>query len=178
MPGAAGGFAQAGHSGGESAAASAGIDLIRIRKNSSTEGPGSVSIFFEQPASTLFPFHPIFFLPQKANLFPDTMTRYGFIGTGSMGSMLVRKFISTGTVAPAGIAASSRTGISARALADKTGITAAPSNNAVAAGADVLFICVKPADVQSVLQEVRGVLRPEALLVSIAGSVALASLKE
>ena len=31
------------------------------------------------------------------------MTRYGFIGTGSMGSMLVRKFTGTGMIAPADI---------------------------------------------------------------------------
>jgi competence protein ComER len=102
------------------------------------------------------------------------MSRYGFIGTGSMGSMLVRKFISTGTVAAADIAASSRTGISARALAEKTGITAAPSNTAAIAGADVIFLCVKPAEVKGVLLEIRGVLEPGTLLVSIAGSVDLA----
>ena len=106
------------------------------------------------------------------------MTRYGFIGTGSMGSMLVRKFVSTGVIAPAESIASSKTGISARALADQTGITAALSNTAVAAGAGVLFICVKPADVQGVLEEVRGVLAPEALIVSIAGSVPFAQLEE
>jgi pyrroline-5-carboxylate reductase len=104
------------------------------------------------------------------------MTRYGFIGTGSMGSMLVRKFTGSGIIAPADIAASSKTGISSRALAEKTGITAAPSNTAVAADADVLFICVKPAEVRSVLEETQGVLGQEALIVSIAGSVSLANL--
>jgi pyrroline-5-carboxylate reductase len=89
--------------------------------------------------------------------------------------MLVRKFISTGVAAPAEITASSRTGISARALAGKTGITAAPSNTA-ASGADILFICVKPADVRAVLEEAKGVLKKDALLVSIAGSVTLDNL--
>jgi pyrroline-5-carboxylate reductase len=106
------------------------------------------------------------------------MTRYGFIGTGSMGSMLVRKFTGNRLIVPADIAASSKTGISARALADMTGITAAPSNTAVAAGAGVLFICVKPAIVRSVLEEIRPVLGKEILIVSIAGGVTLADLKE
>ena len=106
------------------------------------------------------------------------MTRYGFIGTGSMGSMLVRKFTGTKTIVPADIAASSRTGVSSRALAGKTGITAAPSNTAVAQDADVLFICVKPAEVQGVLQEVRPVLAPGTLVVSIAGGVTLADLED
>jgi competence protein ComER len=106
------------------------------------------------------------------------MTRYGFIGTGSMGSMLVRKFTGNGIIVPADIAASSKTGISARTLADRTGITAAPSNTAVAADAGVLFICVKPAIVRDVLEEIRPVLGKEILIVSIAGGVTLADLQE
>ena len=107
----------------------------------------------------------------------DTMTRYGFIGTGSMGSMLVRKFTGTGILAPADIAASSKSGISSRALAEKTGITAAPSNPAAAQGAGVLFLCVKPDEVRGVLEEVRPVLLPGTLIVSIAGGVTLADLE-
>ena len=106
------------------------------------------------------------------------MTRYGFIGTGSMGSMLVRKFISTGMIAPSDITASSKTGLSARALKEKTGISAGSSNIAVAANANVLFICVKPAVVRSVLEEVRSVLKKNVLIVSIAGSVTLADLRD
>lgn len=121
---------------------------------------------------------PIFFLPSLTKLQDENMTRYGFIGTGSMGSMLVRKFIGTGMIARGDIVAASKTGISARALADRTGIAAASSNTAVAAGADLLFICVKPAVVRSVLEEIRGVLRPGTLVVSIAGSVTLADLEE
>lgn len=106
----------------------------------------------------------------------ENMTRYGFIGTGSMGSMLIRKFLGTGMIAPGDIVASSKTGITARALAETTGITAAPSNTAVAEQAAILFICVRPADVRKVLDEVWGVLQPGVLIVSIAGSVTLADL--
>jgi competence protein ComER len=106
------------------------------------------------------------------------MTRYGFIGTGSMGSMLVKQFIATGKISPAEISASSKTGISAQALAGRTGITVAPSNRAVAENADALFICVKPLVVRSVIAEVRTVLRPGTLLISIAGCVTLADLHQ
>jgi competence protein ComER len=106
------------------------------------------------------------------------MTRYGFIGTGSMGSMLVRKFIGTGLVTPHEITASSRTGISACHLAEKTGITTVPSNRTVAENADVLFICVKPLEVRGVLKEIRSVLKPGTLLISIAGCVSLMDLGE
>ena len=106
------------------------------------------------------------------------MTQYGFIGTGSMGSMLIRKIIGSGLVAPGGISASSKSGISARALATKTGITAGPSNCSVAENADVLFICVKPLEVRGVLDEVRDVLKRDALLISIAGCVSLENLRD
>jgi competence protein ComER len=106
------------------------------------------------------------------------MTRYGFIGTGSMGSMLVRRFIASGGIAPAAITASSKTMVSARALAGATGIAAMESNRAVAEHADVLFICVKPLVVRSVLAEIRSVLRPGTLLISIAGCVTLRDLEE
>lgn len=106
------------------------------------------------------------------------MTRYGFIGTGSMGSMLIRKIIGTGLVAPGRISASSRSGISARALAGKTGVTAEPSNRSVAGNADVLFICVRPLEVRGVLDEVRDVLDHDTLLVSIAGCVSLENLRD
>jgi len=106
------------------------------------------------------------------------MTQYGFIGTGSMGSMLIRKCIGSCLVAPAEISASSKSGISARALAGTTGITAEPSNRTVAGTADVLFICVKPLEVRGVLDEVRDVLKPGVLLISIAACVRLENLRD
>ncbi len=105
------------------------------------------------------------------------MTRYGFIGTGSMGSMLVRQFIRTGLVTPAEITASSKTGLSARALAEQIGIVAVPDNWRVADWADVLFICVRPLEVHDVLQEIRGELNRDVLLVSIAACVSLEDLE-
>lgn len=106
------------------------------------------------------------------------MTRYGFIGTGSMGSMLVRKFIGPGLIGPADITASSKSGVSARALAGTTGIAAVLSNRAVADQADVLFLCVKPLQIRHVLGEVRDVLGKDTLLISIAGCVSLENLRE
>jgi competence protein ComER len=106
------------------------------------------------------------------------MTRYGFIGTGSMGSMLIKQFIKTGKIVPAEITASSKSGISARSLAGKTGISAVSDNRTLAKIADVLFICVKPLEVRGVLKEIRGELKPGTLLVSIAACVSLANLGE
>jgi pyrroline-5-carboxylate reductase len=94
-----------------------------------------------------------------------------------MGSMLIRRFIAAGQIAPAEITASSKTMVSARALAEKTGIAAVDANRTVAEDADVLFICVKPLVVRRVIAEVRNVLRPDTLLISIAGCVTLEDLR-
>ena len=104
------------------------------------------------------------------------MTRYGFIGTGSMGSMLIRQLIYTGIAAPQEITACSRTGVSAHALAAGTGIAVGESNRDVARSAEILFICVRPLDVHEVIGEIRNVLSEKTLLVSIAGCVSLADL--
>jgi pyrroline-5-carboxylate reductase len=105
------------------------------------------------------------------------MTRYGFIGTGSMGSMLVRCLTGSGKIVPADIVASSKSGISARELAAKTGIVAVGKNRSVAETADILFICVKPLEVRGVISEIRNELDRDILLISIAGCVQLSDLE-
>jgi len=105
------------------------------------------------------------------------MTRYGFIGTGSMGSMLIRQLTGTKTLRPEEITACSRQGISARAVADKTGIVVKGSPREIALDADVLFICVRPLDVCSVLMEIGDLLSDRTLLISIASCITLENLK-
>lgn len=106
------------------------------------------------------------------------MTQYGFIGTGSMGSMLVKKFVDTGMIEPAATYINSKNGLSSEALARTTQIVASPSNRTVAEKTDILFICVKPLQVREVLKEIQASLKPETLLVSIAGCVSLACFEE
>jgi competence protein ComER len=91
----------------------------------------------------------------------------GFIGTGHMGSMLIRKFIETGAAAPADIIASNRAREKAELLAGDCGIRLG-SNRDVAAQSDVVFLCVKPLDVSGVLTELRDELTPDKLLISVA----------
>lgn len=108
----------------------------------------------------------------------DSMTQYGFIGTGSMGSMLTKKFVETGVIEPAATYINSKNGLSSAALAKTTQAIAVPSNRTVAEKADILFICVKPMQVREVLKEIQGSLKPGTLLVSIAGCVSLAQLED
>jgi competence protein ComER len=103
------------------------------------------------------------------------MTIYGFIGTGHLGSMLVRKFIETGAIEADDILASNRTKEKVESLAKATGICPA-SNIVVAQRSDFIFLCVRPLEVRDVINELGYLLTPEKLLVSVAGDVSINSL--
>lgn len=105
------------------------------------------------------------------------MTSFGFIGTGHLGSMLVRKFVQTEAVDSGDILASNRTPEKAELLAQATNIRIS-TNRTVAELSDVIFICVRPLEVADVLKELEFLLTPEKLLISVAGDVSLKALRE
>jgi pyrroline-5-carboxylate reductase len=104
------------------------------------------------------------------------MITFGFIGTGHLGSMLVRKFTQTRAIEAEDILASNRTPEKADKLAKATHIRTA-ANRVVAELSDVIFICVRPLDVEDVLKDIGHLLTPEKLLVSVAGDVSLKDLR-
>ncbi len=79
--------------------------------------------------------------------------KLGFIGAGEMGSAIIRGLLKTG-VKPQEILASVRTPDSANRLTSTLGIAAYTDNAHVIAGADRLFIAVKPAQVLDILQQI------------------------
>ncbi|MFC5471634.1 late competence protein ComER [Cohnella suwonensis] len=105
--------------------------------------------------------------------------KIGFIGAGSMGSLLVGAFVRAGALRPDQITVSSRTSSKASLLADQfPGLRAALSNVEAAQGADYLFLCVKPMDFRRVLDEISSVLKPEQIVISITSPVRISSLEE
>ena len=104
------------------------------------------------------------------------MTTFGFIGTGHLGSMLVKKFVETGAIEAEEILASNRTPEKAERLAEANGIRPA-SNRVVAELSDVIFICVRPLEVRDVLSDVAYLLNSQKLVVSVAGDVSLEKLQ-
>ncbi len=86
--------------------------------------------------------------------------KIGFIGAGSMGSLLVGAFVRSGAMRPDDIVVSSRTPSKLSALAEQyPGLHIAASNREAAIGADYLFLCVKPLDFRRVLEEIAPVPR-------------------
>jgi pyrroline-5-carboxylate reductase len=106
------------------------------------------------------------------------MPKVAFIGLGSMGSLLIGGFIGSGELSAADIIVSTRTKAKLE-LAQKKwpGIHTARTNAQAAESARHIFICVEPADVKAVLEEILPALKADTHIVSIAGSVPLAAVE-
>ncbi|GAB7386606.1 late competence protein ComER [Bacillaceae bacterium] len=103
----------------------------------------------------------------------------GFIGTGSMGSILIEAFIEARALTPAQILASNRSKGKVQALADKfPGLRVAETNREVARQADLLFICVKPLEYKNVLDEIAPLVRGDQIVVSITSPVQVKHLED
>ncbi|PNQ84018.1 late competence protein ComER [Paenibacillus polymyxa] len=98
--------------------------------------------------------------------------KVGFIGTGSMGSLLIESFVHSDALKPQQILASNRTYSKVAELARRyPGLHAAQSNRETAAESDILFICVKPLESKTVTDEIRNVITEEQIVVSITSPV-------
>ncbi|GGG11032.1 late competence protein ComER [Paenibacillus abyssi] len=105
--------------------------------------------------------------------------KVGFIGTGNMGSLLIESFIRSGALLPEQITASNRTSAKAARLATlHPGLQAVPSNVEAAHGKDLVFLCIKPLEFKTVIDEIKASMQPEQMIISITSPVLLARLEE
>ncbi len=105
-------------------------------------------------------------------------TRWGFIGSGKMATALVRGMIRAGAAAPGSITVADPIEAARSALAAESGATAAADNRRVAEASDVLVLAVKPQSMAAVLEELRPVVTPGHLIVSIAAGVSVATIAQ
>ena len=89
-----------------------------------------------------------------------------------MGKMLLTKFSESG-IGSEDLSVSNRT---PEKLIEAKDIAVVTDNRGVARRADIVFVCVRPSDLKSVLEEINDVLDPDALLVSLNGSVSFETL--
>ncbi|NOU72400.1 late competence protein ComER [Paenibacillus sp. LMG 31458] len=102
----------------------------------------------------------------------------GFIGTGSMGSILIEAFIHSGAFNPEQIIAGNRTIHKVELLAETyPGLHVAGSNREVVLGSDLIFLCVKPSEFKNVIDEIKEDVLPSQLIVSITSPVLLKHLE-
>lgn len=101
----------------------------------------------------------------------------GFIGTGSMGGMLLEAFIESGAIAPNQIIASNRSPQKLTVLMQKHSGLHTGTNIHVAQKADIIFLCVKPLEYRTVLDEIGAYLTPQKLVLSITSSIGVKRLE-
>lgn len=102
----------------------------------------------------------------------------GFIGCGNMASAIIGGILNNKLVAPDEIMVSARTKETLQRAADTFQVRTNQENRMAAEFADVLVLAVKPNVVAEVAEEIRDIVRPETVIVSIAAGRELAWLGE
>jgi pyrroline-5-carboxylate reductase len=97
--------------------------------------------------------------------------RAAVLGAGKMGSILLQALLKEGLISPATAIATVQHAERAKQLSSKLNIPVTTNNASAARKADIVFICVKPQIVSEVVKEIRTVITPKQLVISVAASV-------
>lgn len=104
--------------------------------------------------------------------------KVGIVGTGAMAEAMLAGLLGQGLVTPAQVVCS-HPRVERRRLLERTyGVSAVADNAAAVAGCDVVLLAVKPQVLPEVTPELRGVLGPDQLLLSIIAGASTRSLGE
>jgi pyrroline-5-carboxylate reductase len=101
----------------------------------------------------------------------------GFIGAGKMASALAQGFLRAGLLEPAQLTANDVSAAAAAAFVQTTKARLAATNADVARAATTLCLAVKPDAVPAALAELRPVVTPAHLVISVAAGITLATLE-
>ena len=104
--------------------------------------------------------------------------RVGFLGAGQMAGALARGWTAAGLLTPADGGAADPSPEARAAFAQRSGWTAVPSNRDVVVDCNILVIAVKPQTIASLAADVRSIIKPNHLLVSIAAGVTIQRLSD
>ena len=99
--------------------------------------------------------------------------KIGIIGYGSMGKMLLHKFVENYKVTKDNLLVSSRT---IEKLKEVSDVSTVLNNKEVAKQSDILFLCIKPIDYKVVLDEIKDFINKDAIVVSLNGSISFNTL--
>ncbi|MGB8322709.1 MAG: pyrroline-5-carboxylate reductase [Candidatus Acidiferrum sp.] len=100
-----------------------------------------------------------------------TDKKLAVLGTGKLGSILLRAYLKQGLFNPKKVTATVRHEEKAAALSRELGVTVATDNRKAARGADIILLGVKPQVVGEVLKEIAPELTKDTLIISVAASV-------
>ncbi|ACV08624.1 pyrroline-5-carboxylate reductase [Jonesia denitrificans] len=106
-------------------------------------------------------------------------TTVGFIGIGNMASAIIRGLITSGLVNASDIVVSSRDHARREAFAAELGVRSLDSNVLVALESDILVLAVKPAQFETVCEEIgEEIEQSDPLVVSVAAGLTLRQLAD
>ena len=103
--------------------------------------------------------------------------KVGFIGFGNMGQAMVKGIIGSGSVAAAEIGVSEKLSQS-RERAAALGVDVMDDNAAITRDSDVLFVVVKPYQLDDVLPDIRDNLSADQILVYVAAGRSISSVEQ
>ncbi|WP_409301798.1 late competence protein ComER [Peribacillus sp. SCS-155] len=104
--------------------------------------------------------------------------RMGVIGTGNMGVILTEALIEAGTFAPSNVTVTNRTLAKAFNLQKwHPGMQVADCTEKLVKASDILFICVKPAEFHSVVEDMVHHIIPSQCVVSITSPISVKQLE-
>jgi competence protein ComER len=104
--------------------------------------------------------------------------KVGFIGTGSMGKILIDAFLQTEALSAEQVIITNRTFSRAEQLATQyPGMIAVRTNEEVAAQSDLIFICVKPRDYKEVVEQIKANIHTTQIVISITSPVLISWLE-
>jgi pyrroline-5-carboxylate reductase len=100
------------------------------------------------------------------------------IGAGNIGGALIRGLLDAKRFDPQNIRATVHPSLPAKEIGEQLGVVVSADNNAATAQwADVIVLSVKPYQIQEILAEIKEVLRPEQILISLAAAVPIATIE-
>jgi competence protein ComER len=98
--------------------------------------------------------------------------KIGIIGTGNMGTILVEALIDGKAVSPSSMVITNRSKTKAKLLKDKyKGIRVGENAAEVASQSDLVFICVKPLDVYTIINQINPHLNNRKCVISITSPI-------
>ncbi len=103
--------------------------------------------------------------------------KMGFIGTGNMGSAIIKAYSAAAENDGAELLAYNRTRAKAEALSETCNITVSGSIEEITKASDILFVCVEPANFAEVMPEIASYFTVDKVLVSIAAGITIDKLE-
>ncbi|GAB1600734.1 pyrroline-5-carboxylate reductase 1, mitochondrial-like [Argonauta hians] len=101
----------------------------------------------------------------------------GFLGSGRMAQAMARGFVNSGIIRPSNIWASDTDPTMLKYI-EGLGVNTTPVNSNVVQNTQIIFLCVKPQVIASLLNDIKPFITPEKLVVSIAAGIRIPYLEK